>query len=72
MSRPGAGPSLAGRRILALISEQQALDSVWEKEEDRASARYFELSEAINVIGKSITAQPIAAEPKAPPLCHDR
>src|SRR5262249_22851898 len=56
-----AAASPAGRRILALVSELQALEAVWERNEDAASVRSLELNEAIRVIGKSVIARPIAS-----------
>src|SRR5215472_1754806 len=56
-----AAPSPAGRRILALIAELQALDAVWENDEDASSIRSIELSGEIEVIGKSVTSRPIAS-----------
>ena len=56
-----AAPSPMGRRVLALIVEQQALEAVWESDEDAASVRNYELFDAIEAIGRSITARPIAS-----------
>jgi hypothetical protein len=58
---PAAAPSPAGRRVLELVAEQRALTAAWEIDEDAASARNNELSDAIEAVGKSITGRPIAS-----------
>jgi hypothetical protein len=55
-----AVPSPAGRRVLTLIAELQALEAVWERDEDAASMHSLALNDAIAAIGKSVTARPIS------------
>jgi hypothetical protein len=49
------------RRAHALIAELQAIEAVWDSDEDAASARTIELSDAIRVIAESVTSRPIAS-----------
>jgi hypothetical protein len=56
-----AAPSNAGRHILRLVAEQRALSAMWDIDEDTASVRNSELWDAIDALGKSIRARPIAS-----------
>jgi len=56
-----AARSPAGRRVLELVAKQRALGPMWDTDEDAASARSAKLCNAIETIGKSITARQIAS-----------